>query len=627
MEKWINDSSGLRFINPYNFVSLGSDVQRTEPTDGKLTGKIIVRLIVKTPLAIPDTENVTTDAISHKTFPFFRVEGKPVIPGSQLRGMIRSAYETLSNSCFSVNNNNILSARHTNPARPGLIQFKDGAWHLYKAKVNKDYGQNINTNTDVRRMWYTLEAEKAKRRKENLNLSQKIKCKIFINTNDEEAECVNIEQAVTDYQNVIDLYDNQKTGNKLFKELKNQITYGIRKDGRLYPVFYETVEYCGETYVYLSPSQIGRYVFNKKLDDLLGTHASCSKRKAKRDDEEKKEPELCKACSLFGMISSTTQRAYASKLRFSDAQSTSFNSMGYVTLKELSSPKTTSVEFYSKRPENALYWTYDYKITSYKKEIVKKDKNGRQQTQTIPQREKCDVIIRGRKYYLHNPNLKPTDYMTTDRTNRNSTMELCDRKSQFTFDIFFEKITEEQLRELIWTITIGENNEDSLQMHKLGHGKPLGLGSVKLVVDAVQIRSFDADNRTYSVVSEEESKIDSYICSNPFFTEEMSDNDKKAFTEYMQLTNFNSFADVIRKKKADICPPIADDGGETANSKSSHQWFTANRSMGENGTSTAWSVKYILPVATSKNPTLPALVKVDDENSCNKSGKNKNHKK
>lgn len=124
-EKWVENSSVKRFINPYNFVSLNGETQRSEPETGDLTGKITVSLTVKTPLAIPDTDNKTIEKVmindkphDHKVYPFFNVAGKPVIPGSQLRGMIRSAYETLSNSCYSVNNNNIMSARHANPGTP-----------------------------------------------------------------------------------------------------------------------------------------------------------------------------------------------------------------------------------------------------------------------------------------------------------------------------------------------------------------------------------------------------------------------------------------------------------------------------------------------------------------------------
>lgn len=580
MAKWVEVPSGLRFINPYSFVSLGSDVQRDVPTDGELIGKIRVSLIVKTPLSIPDTEGVTTNKFDHKTYPFFRVADKPVIPGSQLRGMLRSAYETLSNSCLSVNNNNILSARHTNPGNPGLIQYKDGAWHLFEANVYKDRGQDINPNTDVRRTWYTI------------NGSQ-LKTKIFKSTGI-EIECVNFKRAIENYDEVVEIYKADKSS---FKKYEAKLTFGIRDDGKLYPIFYETVECNGSNYVYLSPAQMGRYVFDNRLNDLLGTHISCSKQQGDC---------LCKACSLFGMISETGNNSFASKLRFSDAQLKSFESMGNVTLKELAGPKPTAVEFYTRRPDDSLYWTYDYKITSYKRVNIGEDKNGKMKVQNVPQKEKCVIVIKGRKYYLHNPHLESSDYITTEITKRNSTVELCKPESRFTFDIFFEKITETQLHELLWTITIGENDENGVQMHKLGHGKPLGLGSVKLVVNEIVMRSFNSDTLEYQIENTSQEQINDILATVPF------DTTGKPYEEFMQLTRFDGLSAIMEKRKSDICYPIADDGKGSKNSKASHQWFIGNRSMGENGTTTNWSVKYVLPVATSKNPTLPALQITDN---------------
>ena len=628
MPRWQEDPSGRRFINPYDFVRLGSDVQRDVPSDGTLSGKITVSLIVKTPLAIPDTDGIKPDEIGHKTYPFFRVDGKPVIPGSQLRGMLRSAYETLSNSCLSVNNNNVLSARHANAGNPGLIQYRDGVWHLYKATTLKDRGQAIDSATDVRRTWYCFETKKkdangrvlkdSRGKPINLKPNERLKTKIFRNFGTEVEGIGNFDRAVENYLEAIEILDTQKSGDKLFHQLKAKLTYGIRKDGRLYPVYYETVIANDSTYVYLSPAQMSRYVFDNRLNQLLGTHRSCSqfnldeeqREETGRIKEPKKAMALCKACSLFGIISEGQRRSYASKLRFSDAQIREFDSMGFVTLKELAGPKPTSVEFYTFRPDSAVYWTYDYKITSYKKVDLGKDQNGRRQSQIIPQKEACAIVIRGRKFYFHNPHLDPTDYQAIERTKRNSTMELCKPSSRFTFEIYFDRITEHQLRELLWTITIGENDENGTHMHKLGHGKPLGLGSVKLVVESVETRSFNTETLSYCIDHGTYEQVNDMITAMPF------DETTTSFNEFMRLTDFNALTDIMdNKKKGMFYPisyPIASDGRSSNNSNASHQWFIANRSMGENGSTTEWSVKYTLPVATSKNPTLPALEAVQE---------------
>jgi hypothetical protein len=270
--------------------------------------------------------------------------------------------------------------------------------------------------------------------------------------------------------------------------------------------------------------------------------------------------------------------------------------MGEKTLKELASPKITSVEFYTFRPKDALYWTFDYRIDSYKKARI-----------DIPVKEKYDVTVRGRKYYLHNPLLNENDYSTKFETIRNSTMELCKPGSKFSFDIYFEKISEKQLKELLWTITIGENSEDGMQMHKLGHGKPLGLGSVKLVAEDVMIRSFDAETFNYTIRHMEKAQIDEMIAGVDFDTE------SSTFADFMKITRFDGLKDIMESRHARISYPVADSHEDNKNSRASHQWFIGNRSMGKDGTETAWSVKYVLPKITSKNPTLPALEIVPDK--------------
>ena len=182
-------------------------------------------------------------------------------------------------------------------------------------------------------------------------------------------------------------------------------------------------------------------------------------------------------------------------------------------------------------------------------------------------------------------------------------MELCKPGSVFSFDIYFEKISEKQLKELLWTVTIGENTEDGKQMYKLGHGKPLGLGSIKLVTEDVMIRRFDADTFNYSIEHMDKKQIDEMIAEVPF------DTGSSTFTDFMQITRFDGLADIMKSKNADICYPVADDRNGRKNSKASHQWFIGNRSMGKGGSGTAWSVKYELPGIMSDNVTLPALLR------------------
>jgi len=74
----------------------------------KYTGWLTCRLTTLTPLIIPDTssdQTLTTGGpfpAGHQAFQFFRLGDQPLIPGAELRGMISSVFEAITNSCFRV---------------------------------------------------------------------------------------------------------------------------------------------------------------------------------------------------------------------------------------------------------------------------------------------------------------------------------------------------------------------------------------------------------------------------------------------------------------------------------------------------------------------------------------------
>ena len=127
-----------KFINPYNFVPLGQNCSRSEYKKGKLSGVIKYSLLTKTPLFIPDTdpENIKIEN-EHKTYQFFSYDGQePVIPGSEMRGMLRSYYEILTNSCMSAVDTDVtLSKRTSEVYKPGLIKkSEDNTYELLLKK-------------------------------------------------------------------------------------------------------------------------------------------------------------------------------------------------------------------------------------------------------------------------------------------------------------------------------------------------------------------------------------------------------------------------------------------------------------------------------------------------------------
>ena len=176
------------FVNPYNFIPLEKSPHekelpwkkklQNEESPRTLTGKIEYTLTTLTPLFIPNTSNdrvfsksnalqedSTEEApIYHKSFEFFSyrdfsgqkdrdkepADYLPVIPGSEIRGAIRSTYEALTDSCLSaIDMDAVLSKRTPEYFTPGILEWdQDGGWNLYQVTNNTDYLYRMNYRED-----------------------------------------------------------------------------------------------------------------------------------------------------------------------------------------------------------------------------------------------------------------------------------------------------------------------------------------------------------------------------------------------------------------------------------------------------------------------------------------------
>jgi CRISPR-associated protein (TIGR03986 family) len=136
------------FHNPYNFIPspprkqldgpLGDHVSVSQDTLhlDRYSGVLRVRMTVNTPLLLPDTEKFTEAPNGHKTFPVrLDREGKPLVPASSVRGMLRSTYEAITNSrfgCFSNTHQSRLAFRMD--TKEGLVlvpaRIQDGRIQL-----------------------------------------------------------------------------------------------------------------------------------------------------------------------------------------------------------------------------------------------------------------------------------------------------------------------------------------------------------------------------------------------------------------------------------------------------------------------------------------------------------------
>ena len=186
-----------------------------------------------------------------------------------------------------------------------------------------------------------------------------------------------------------------------------------------------------------------------------------------------KDHGICPACQLFGVIND--KLLIRSRIRVSDALPVRpiTGELKKVTMPILSAPKPSAYEFYINRPviggKPADFWNYDFYALSAKNGASFQQRN--------------DFTPRGRKFYWHGK-----EQTTNERSDQNATLEVMPKGTAFTFKVYFDRITEKQLTELQWLITLGENKADSTLQHKLGHGKPVGYGSVKLIIRDTTVR-------------------------------------------------------------------------------------------------------------------------------------------
>ena len=165
------------FINPYTFIPIPDKAPAREDianTKGDLTGFIECSMEIKSPTFIPNTtERFSTETEEHYKYDFYSYEDlskkdfpteppkHPVIPGSEIRGMIRNVYEQLTNSCFPVVDENNWPYKRTNePKKPYLLKWENNSWILYEKPefyrnkhINAVRGYKTGSRFNINQKW------------------------------------------------------------------------------------------------------------------------------------------------------------------------------------------------------------------------------------------------------------------------------------------------------------------------------------------------------------------------------------------------------------------------------------------------------------------------------------------
>ena len=440
----LEPNNKVKFINPYNFIPLSAksedrDMPREssgQEKDSLFTGKIHYSVETVTPLFIPNTSNDKIFGVNanheeekeyHKSYDFFSYNDlsncasgvdqpyyTPVIPGSEMRGAIRSIYEALTDSCLSALDEDAVFSRRT-PERysPGLlVRNKDGSYVLKKAedyicRDSEDFSvfypekySDIKDGTLVHYKFSSLNKNRKPYAKKIVDIvtnpsapagyiikgmygpdlpkpSRGAKCEECPPKTQKkcrahgEKECYllmkhNIHVFVDEKGERGDRSKSWKISEENIRILSNVLEIYKKNNGEAYKEYRETWDKFNAKELDTIPVYYSEMQFANKKEEILLSPA-CTTREVYKNTLKtvlgshylpcKDKEHLCPACRLFGTVNNGL--AKASVVRFSDLKAEEKeDSKDYygelLTLDELGQPKPTSMEFYLKKPEVRL---------------------------------------------------------------------------------------------------------------------------------------------------------------------------------------------------------------------------------------------------------------------------------
>ena len=144
---------GNAFINPYTFVPLPDTVKRDKPhghakaVEGRMTGYLDVVFAFRSPLMMPADWKTAEETTATGT----RIEERVTVPGSSVRGAVRSLFEVISSSCLS-----ILDPDYR-PAHRASLEMRSDKQLAVVDEVDSD-GKVISVLPTSRVVWIRAEA-------------------------------------------------------------------------------------------------------------------------------------------------------------------------------------------------------------------------------------------------------------------------------------------------------------------------------------------------------------------------------------------------------------------------------------------------------------------------------------
>ena len=440
---------------PYNFVPLNDIVvQAPELPDfdkyylDRYTGFIEIELATVTPLYIR-RESESSE--------FFSIDGKPKIPGSSLRGMVRTLVEIVSYGKFKSFEDKRLYFRGLADKSKSFKEYYQERIKNVKAgflnydEVNDEYfiiPGEFESFSDVSREFcyefaenkdesenkdeYTCQVWGKMKDKHN---NWKVKCR-----NDNEDKNIKLTKYdIRDYEND----ENRRLPSKNAKVLDLlSLARNKTKFPKGVPIFYSTYKdiNCKDRIAF-GHTRYFRFPYGHSIEDKI----------LPKDLIEAAFMDFTEA--IFGI-----ENAYATRVFFEDLELLEDSQDAFLektSPKILSSPKPTTFQHYLEQPKGN-----QGKLNHWDSDGTK---------------------IRGYKLYWHrNTSDNPKDLNSWSEEEikgdtQHTTITPIKPGIKFKGRIRFENLSSEELGVLLFVLMLPENH-----YHKLGMGKSLGLGSVKI---------------------------------------------------------------------------------------------------------------------------------------------------
>ncbi len=642
------------FINPYHFVPLANGPERLRAADytGELSGSVECELSLRTPMALPDhsreDKQKYTDTkgrpYEHSSFPFHRspLTGRPEIPGSEIRGMVRSVYEAATDSCLCVFDNSEMSGRSAKTRPYAALLYRDaGVWYLQPAKLfmintflpvnQQSWGTPARYRINYARQEIIVGADRyrtgdmvsftpgagtyktsrgfdthvpfaalgAGTRTGCLLVGERGLPKNRHNSHLFEADTAQNPFAIPDecvenLKALLELYRSDEVNKALNQENayhEKQHTgyksYTVRDDGGMTPVFYSKM---GTRY-YLSPSMKTREVYYRRLHEVAGDYVPCGIRSGTAPAAVKPgDDALCPACALFGTMTDSSaiaatgnilRNSYGSRLRFSDAQWITPGEPAF--LKRDGKNMLTLPELSGPKITSSEFYTHlrDYgdQDRLWNTDYKTTDRG----TQIL---NPGDILLNGRKFFWHHPLFAQMD-APAQAARLKPRPDMITGREQTKRNVTTQLLREGKFRFTVYFDRIRESDLKTLLwvLSPVDGERDLchKLGFAKpLGCGSVKVGILDVRTRSFTG---EDYRIDDH---NDWITERS--RPEKAPQELIELLDFN------RTGTQEVCYPIGSERGESG----SHLWFKTNRTFGDGVNAENPRICYTLPRITAR---------------------------